>query len=407
MMLKEGWDVKNVTTIVGLRAYAAPSDILPEQTLGRGLRKMYPGNIPEQVSVVGTPAFMDFVERITAEGVVLEHRPMDAASRAAAPLIVEIDEDKDEAELAALEFELPILTPRVYREYKSLNELIVSQIEHQSLIYKQFSEEEQREIVFRDVAHGTITHTTILDTAGVANYRNVLGYFAQTIMRDLRLISGYDVLYGKVKQFVRDDLFGRTVDLEDANTLRNLSEVEAQRAILEGFKKGINALTVKQNGDAEIRDHIKLRDTRPFIVKEQGYVVSTKSVFNRTVGDSGLALDFAAFLERCPDVTAFAKNYFAVGFKLDYVTSSGEISNYYPDFFVRTPDGTVWIVETKGREDLNDPEKWERLKQWCADSTRLDAGKGYRALFVREEEWERYHPRTFHDAIAAFEASPE
>ena len=44
MMLKEGWDVRNVTTIVGLRAYSAKSNILPEQTLGRGLRKMYPGD---------------------------------------------------------------------------------------------------------------------------------------------------------------------------------------------------------------------------------------------------------------------------------------------------------------------------------------------------------------------------
>ena len=41
LMLKEGWDVKNVTTIVGLRAYSAKPNILPEQTLGRGLRLMY------------------------------------------------------------------------------------------------------------------------------------------------------------------------------------------------------------------------------------------------------------------------------------------------------------------------------------------------------------------------------
>ncbi len=33
LMLEEGWDVRNVTTIVGLRAYAAPANILPEQTL--------------------------------------------------------------------------------------------------------------------------------------------------------------------------------------------------------------------------------------------------------------------------------------------------------------------------------------------------------------------------------------
>ena len=36
MVLKEGWDVRNVTTIVGLRPYSAKSNILPEQTLGRG-----------------------------------------------------------------------------------------------------------------------------------------------------------------------------------------------------------------------------------------------------------------------------------------------------------------------------------------------------------------------------------
>ena len=41
LMLKEGWDVRNVTTIVGLRPYSAKSNILPEQTLGRGLRRMY------------------------------------------------------------------------------------------------------------------------------------------------------------------------------------------------------------------------------------------------------------------------------------------------------------------------------------------------------------------------------
>ena len=37
LMLREGWDVKNVTTIVPLRPFTANSQILPEQTLGRGL----------------------------------------------------------------------------------------------------------------------------------------------------------------------------------------------------------------------------------------------------------------------------------------------------------------------------------------------------------------------------------
>ncbi len=64
MMLKEGWDVRNLTTIVGLRAYSAQSNILPEQTLGHCLRKMYSGEGLEYVSVIGTDAFMEFVKSI-------------------------------------------------------------------------------------------------------------------------------------------------------------------------------------------------------------------------------------------------------------------------------------------------------------------------------------------------------
>ncbi|HUD11957.1 MAG TPA: hypothetical protein VMS08_06105 [Candidatus Saccharimonadia bacterium] len=43
----------------------------------------------------------------------------------------------------------------------------------------------------------------------------------------------------------------------------------------------------------------------------------------------------------------------------------GDISNYYPDFVVKTADKEIWVVETKGREDLDDRRKVERLAQWC------------------------------------------
>ena len=402
MMLKEGWDVRNVTTIVGLRAYSAKSNILPEQTLGRGLRKMYPGGVEEYVSVVGTDAFMEFVESIKNEGVEFERKPMGEGTGPKTPLMIEVDTENERKNLDALDIALPRLTPRVYREYKNLSDLDESAMGHEKVLYQEFTEEEQREIVFKDVTTGAVTHTTILDTAGVADYRSVLGYFAHTIMKDLRLVSGYDVLYGKVKSFVRSELYGREVELEAPNTMRNLSELASTRTILESFKKAINALTVREKGDAEIRDHIKLRETRPFVVKEQGYVVSKKSVFNRTIGDSRLELEFASFLEDCADVESYAKNYLAVGFKLDYVKADGDISNYYPDFVVKLTGGEIWLVETKGREDLNDPGKWERLQQWCSDASRLDSGRQYRALFVREEDWERYKPKSFRDAAAVF-----
>ena len=402
MVLKEGWDVRNVTTIVGLRAYSAQSNILPEQTLGRGLRKMYPGGLEEYVSVVGTNAFMDFVESIQAEGVVLERKPMGEGTQAKTPLVVEVDKENEKKDIDALDIEIPVLTPRVYREYKNLGTLDVGAQGHQRVAYLQFSEAQQREIVFKDITTGEVTHTTILDTAGIADYRSVIGYFAQTMMKDLRLVSGYDVLYGKVKAFIQDQLFDRPVDLESPNTLRNLSELAATKALLETFKKAINALTVQDKGDAKIRDTIKLRQTRPFVAKDQGYLIPKKSVFNRIIGDSRFELLFARFLEDCDDVVSYAKNYLAVHFKLDYVNAHGDISNYYPDFLVKLSNKRVVIVETKGQEDLDVPLKLERLRQWCEDINRVQTDVEYDFVYVDEEGYEKYKPTSFKHLMDGF-----
>jgi len=402
MMLKEGWDVRNVTTIVGLRPYKAKSNILPEQTLGRGLRKMYPGFTEEYVSVIGTDAFMEFVESIQAEGVELQRKAMGTGTKPKAPLVVEVDHENEKKDIEKLDIEIPVMTPRVYREYKNLADLDLTEARYKQVEYRQFSEEEQREIVFKYVGVDDTHHTTTLDTVGVADYSSVIGYFAQTIMRELRLVSGYDVLYGKVKAFVQNKLFGRTVDLDDPNTLRNLSELAATKTVIESFKKAINDLTVHDKGDAEIKDTIKLRETRPFVTKDRDYILPKKSVFNRVIGDSHLELEFANFLEGCPDVVSYAKNYLAVHFKLDYVRADGGISNYYPDFIVKLSDGQVVIVETKGQEDLDVPQKIQRLNQWCEDVNRVQSADKFDFVFVDEAGFEKYKPKTFAELMQGF-----
>jgi type III restriction enzyme len=268
--------------------------------------------------------------------------------------------------------------------------------------YRQFSEEEQREIVFKDSITGEVNHSIILDTGGVADYSSVIGYFAQTVMKDLRLVSGYDVLYGKVKTFVQEQLFDRPVDLESPNTLRNLSELAATKTLIDTLKKAINALTVQDRGDAEIRDTIKLRQTRPFVAKDQGYLIPKKSVFNRIIGDSPLELRFARFLEDCDDVVSYGKNYLAVHFKLDYVNADGDISNYYPDFLIKVSDKRIVIAETKGREDLDVPLKMQRLRQWCEDINRVQADVEYDFVYVDEESFEKYKPKTFRQLVDGF-----
>jgi type III restriction enzyme len=402
LMLKEGWDVRNVTTIVGLRAYSAKSNILPEQTLGRGLRKMYPGSVEEYVSVIGTDAFMEFVESIQAEGVVLERKAMGEGTQPKIPLVIEVDSRNEQKDIEVLDIEIPVLSPRIYREYKHLSDLDTRTMAFQPVVYQQFSEEAQREIVFKDITTGEITHTTLLDTAGEADYRSVIGYFTQTIMKELRLVSGYDVLYGKIKAFIREMLFAQTVDLESPNTLRNLSELVATKTVIEGFKKAINALTVQAKGDAEIRDCIKLRQTRPFIVKDQGYLMPKKSVFNRVIGDSHFEPEFASFLENCSDIMSFARNYLAVHFKLDYVNADGDIANYYPDFLVKLSPGWVVVVETKGLEDLDVPLKLQRLHLWCEDVNALQAEVNYDFVYVDEAGFKQYVPKSFADLLAGF-----
>ena len=51
----------------------------------------------------------------------------------------------------------------------------------------------------------------------------------------------------------------------------------------------------------------------------------------------------------------------------EYQSEDGNIREYYPDFFVKTDSKTFFIVETKGREDLDDVRKIKRLSTWCKD----------------------------------------
>ncbi len=108
---------------------------------------------------------------------MLERKPMGEGTGAKTPLVVEIDKENDKKDIEALDIEIPVLTPRAYREYKNLSNLNESALGHQRVTYQHFSEEEQREIVFKDITTSEVTHTTILDTAGIADYRSVIGYF--------------------------------------------------------------------------------------------------------------------------------------------------------------------------------------------------------------------------------------
>ena len=404
MMLREGWDVQNVVAIIGLRPMKSENKILPEQAMGRGLRLMYRGwsgdgglPIAEKLSVVGTEGFMQFVESIRNEGVELEYAPMGEGTRPKSPVVVEVDYDNADKDIEKLDVELPVLAPRIHREYKNLALLDLAKLPRPALVVKDYSEQQQREIVFKDINTEQVSHMTVLDSLLTPSHQSAVGFFTRTIMRDLRLVGGFDVLYGKLKEFLRESLFNAPVDLDDLNVLRNLSEPEVARTVLEIFKKAINELTVQDKGSTEIRDTIKLSKIRPFVVNDQKYLVPTNSVFNKIVGDNDFELAIATLLAGSKQIISFAKNPTRKpgAFKIEYQTADGGIADYYPDFVVKETEADIWIIEAKGREDLDDPRKWERLKQWCADATLKDPHRRFQPLFVRQDDWDKYGAKTF------------
>jgi len=113
-------------------------------------------------------------------------------------------------------------------------------------------------------------------------------------------------------------------------------------------------------------------------------------------------LEFADFLESADDIISFAKNYFEIHFKIDYKNASGAISSYYSDFFKRKERNTVFIIKTKGREDLEDIEKIKRLEQWCQDASEGQKKVQYKMLYVKQEDWEKYRPKSFEELINIF-----
>ena len=411
LVLKEGWDVRNVTTIVGLRAYSAKANILPEQTLGRGLRRMFPDDdVEEELSVVGTDAFMEFVESIKKEGVTLKRKEM-GDSGDSASLLIEVDTDNPAKDIEAMDIEVPVLAPRYNRNYARMETLDSKTFGHVKIPYQQFDDAETRTIDFVDTVTDEQSHETELPPSGLSDYRQVVRYFSHAIMKQLHLVGVYDVIYEKMKAFIRDDLFEDPVDLEHRNTLCNLSEPGVMQKTMEIFTKEINALTVQDTGGTGISRYVKVGSMRPFRAKEQGYMLPQKSVLNKIIGDGALELDFAGFLEKCDDIVSYTKNYFAVGFRLDYVKADGDLSNYYPDFLVKKSASEIYVVETKGRVDEDVSPKMQRLRQWCEETTEAQGDIVYDFVYVDEENF-RQHVRpgsSFAALVSAFRKykSPE
>jgi type III restriction enzyme len=89
---------------------------------------------------------------------------------------------------------------------------------------------------------------------------------------------------------------------------------------------------------------------------------------------------------------------------MEYQAEDGNIREYYPDFFVKTDANTFFVVETKGREDLDDIRKIRRLAAWCKDINAVQSEYTYTPVYVKQEDWEKKEKdlKSFADVVNVF-----
>jgi type III restriction enzyme len=110
---------------------------------------------------------------------------------------------------------------------------------------------------------------------------------------------------------------------------------------------------------------------------------AAKTMFNLVPCRGGWEDRFTEFLALKENgVTAFAKNGGPQSLRIDYVRVNGQLSTYTPDFFVRDGKGTMYLVETKGREDLDVPRKAKAAIAWCGAAS--NSGTSWKYIYLPE-----------------------
>ena len=206
LMLKEGWDVNNVTTIVGLRAFTKPK-ILPEQTLGRGLRRMYRGeDIRERLTVIGTPNFMEFAKELEKEGIKVKE--IDVGENVS-PFFITSKLVDDEKIIKEFDIEFPQIIEKIFRNDQLIKTIDVSKFKFNALEYKNIDLIKKIKIEWEDIVSGETTRIEEYERNYALDVYNILGAFAKEIMDELKLKQGlgFDVICEKTKNLIENYLF--------------------------------------------------------------------------------------------------------------------------------------------------------------------------------------------------------
>jgi len=370
LMLREGWDVRNVCVIVTLRPLSAANKILPEQALGRGLRRMTPpgSGFDERVVVIEHEAFRNLWNTELDGGLVVEKEDADKIEPGAVTIFP--DEAKRRYDIV-----IPQLTRALARSYSALNQLHPSDVP-----------DPKTRIAIPDVAPDEYVQyrgVHLIEQGIIEEYEfrvpyaedpsGVITYYTRSVAKESgvdRLSGAFATLAPMVRDYLKERVFERPVELEDKVILRRLAENDAQALVVGAFREAIRALSITEREPTIEESALRVSETPPFPWSRET-VPGKNTIFNLTPVDSSLEARFAQFLDRATDVTAWAKLTMNTRFALEYISKAGALRYYYPDFVMRLADDSCLIVETKGQEDLDVALKDRRARRWCQDASRL------------------------------------
>lgn len=373
LMLREGWDVRNVTTIVPLRPLTAKSRILPEQTLGRGLRRMTPpgqDQVAETVVVVEHRAFTElYKEQLNQEGLPIEIVDIEDVPKTT----VTIYPDGANKDLVALD----ILVPRLSQGYRTDPELAVITLDEARTSFRDqgfqplpLGEPRTQEVRYegRHLITQEVVEKMTLKLPLLEDGMGAVSFFREELERAAKIRGQHAKLAPAIHAFLEEVLFGDKVSLYDPRLVARLADLDVREHIRATFLPLLLKKVILKEVRLKEAEPRSLASWRPFQAtssERRPVVPGRKTLFNLVPCDSGLEVALAQFADFAEDVAAFAKNAGPQALRIDYLSRSGRRAIYTPDFFIRTTSGAYLLLETKGRTDTEVAAKARAAVEWC------------------------------------------
>ena len=368
MMLREGWDVRNVTVVLGLRPFTAKAKILPEQVVGRGLRLMtqVSPDRTQTLEVLGTRNLLGLLrDQLEAEGVGVITTKGDPLQ----PIIITPVQERLEYDIA-----IPITKPSLVHNIRKLSELKVESLD---AIFEQedLSEQFRVKLKLEFATTTTEVHQADIAVGELPTTQELLASITNKVIDRAKLTNCFAEMYPVMRDYVSTRCFGKRVNL-DYNVLRShLARLELQEGISKYLARKIAELTLERHDVEFDKADFQLSKTKPFSWRRNLPPLElTKTVFNYVATYNNFEHRFAEFLDKAGDVLRFAalgtteQGESGTQFRVDYFKPSGAIGFYHPDWVVvqKTAAGEVnWIVETKGRVWEGTEAKDKAITIWC------------------------------------------